>query len=195
MPLSRFPRHTRAGAIHVPRPRVPSHVALFARRLRALIIGAGLAATLLLGTELAAVHAAFASGLDVAAAEAQFLELVNAERVAAGLQPVQSDPRLVELARWRSEDMVARNFFSHDIGGFYVALLLGERQIAFSLAGENLASNTFDDEKTVTIAHSALMRSRSHRANVLRPEFNLAGIGVAIGPDNRKVFTEIFIQG
>ena len=52
----------------------------------------------------------------------------------AFLQPLSPDPRLMEVARWRSEDMVARNFFSHDLGGFNVGRLLRERQIPFNLA-------------------------------------------------------------
>ncbi|MGH2370575.1 MAG: CAP domain-containing protein, partial [Chloroflexota bacterium] len=45
-----------------------------------------------------------AAGLDVAMAEVQFLDLLNADRVANGLPPMEPDPRLMELARWRSED-------------------------------------------------------------------------------------------
>jgi uncharacterized protein YkwD len=100
----------------------------------------------------------------------------------------------MDLARWRSEDMVARNYFSHDIGGFVVAQVLRDRQIPFRLAGENLAYATYDDARTVPAAEGTLMSSAGHRANILRAEFNYVGVGVAAGPDGRVVFTQIFIQ-
>src|SRR5689334_14477254 len=73
---------------------------------------------------LAAYPSAPAAALDVAAAEAQFLDLLNADRTGNGLALLQADQRLMDLARWRSEDMVARNFFSHDIGGLTIFQLL-----------------------------------------------------------------------
>jgi hypothetical protein len=41
------------------------------------------------------------------------LDLVNAERRAAGLKPVKADPELVQVARAHSRDMLARGYFSH----------------------------------------------------------------------------------
>lgn len=133
--------------------------------------------------------------LDVAAAESAFLDLLNADRTANGLAPLQADPRLMDLARWRSEDMVARNFFSHDIGGLTIFQLLRDRQIPFRVAGENLAYNTFDEARTVAVAQDGLMSSPGHRANILRAQFNLVGVGVAAAPDGKVVYTQVFIQG
>ena len=148
----------------------------------------------LFGAQGSVVRPAFAS-VDVAAAEAQFLDLLNADRIAGGLQPLQADSRLMDVARWRSEDMVSRNFFGHDIGGFTIGRLLRERQIPINLAGENIVSNTFDDATTVALAQAELMRSASHRENVLRSDYNLVGVGVATGPNRRIVYTQIFVQG
>src|SRR5687768_12941725 len=92
------------------------------------------------------------ASVDVTAAELELIDLLNADRASAGLQPLLADPRLMEVARWRSEDMVSRNFFSHDLGGFNVGRLLRERQIPFNLAGENIVSNTFDEAATVAAA-------------------------------------------
>ena len=100
----------------------------------------------------------------------------------------------MELARWRSEDMVTRNYFSHDIGGYVVSRVLKERQIAFRLAGENLADTTYDDARTVPAAESGLMSSPGHSANILRSEFNYVGVGIAAATDGRIVLTQIFIQ-
>ena len=161
------------------------------RRLVAIAV----AITSLFGAQgpLSLTRTAHAS-VDVAAAEAQLIDLLNADRAAAGLQPLAADPRLMEVARWRSEDMVSRNFFSHDLGGFNVGRLLRERQIPFNLAGENIVSNTFDDGATVAAAQVELMKSADHRQNVLRGDYTAVGVGVAIGPNRRTVYTQIFIQ-
>ena len=132
--------------------------------------------------------------LDVAAAEGQFLDLLNADRVANGLPALVADQRLMDLARWRSEDMVARNYFSHDIGGLTIFQVLRDRQIRFRVAGENLADNDFDEARTVPIAEAMLMASPGHRANILRPEFDLVGVGIAVAADGRIVYTQVFIQ-
>ncbi|CAA9281745.1 MAG: Probable Co/Zn/Cd efflux system membrane fusion protein [uncultured Chloroflexi bacterium] len=134
------------------------------------------------------------AALDVSAAEGQLVELLNADRAAVGLPPLQSDPRLMDVARWRSEDMVARTYFGHDMGGFTIGRLLREHQVLFSLAGENIVSNTFEDMITVGLAQAELMKSSSHRENVLRSDYNLVGVGIALGPNRRTVFTQVFVQ-
>jgi uncharacterized protein YkwD len=134
------------------------------------------------------------ASVDVGAAEMQLIDLLNADRAAHGLQPLTPDPRLMEVARWRSEDMVSRNFFSHDLGGFNVGRLLREREIHFNLAGENIVSNTFDDAATVAAAQVELMKSTDHRQNVLGADYNAVGVGVAVGPNRRTVYTQIFVQ-
>jgi uncharacterized protein YkwD len=109
--------------------------------------------------------------------EARMLELVNAERAKAGLQPLRADPEVVPVARAHSQDMFARSYFSHvsPEGG-----TLGERmrkqQVRYLLAGENLAL-----APTLARAHQGLMDSPGHRANILRAEFGRVGIGVLDG--------------
>ena len=45
--------------------------------------------------------------------EAKMLQLVNAERVKRGLQPLKPDPEMTAVARAHSKDMFARGYFSH----------------------------------------------------------------------------------
>lgn len=170
--------------------------ALAATGLAAVLSAAPPAAGLAgLRTSLLGPHSVHATGIDVAVAELQFLDLINADRAAAGVPPVQADSRLMELARWRSEDMLARNYLSHDIGGFNVVNVLRERQIPFKLAGENICVNTFGEAETVKMAQVSLMRSAEHRDVILKPEFNLVGVGIATSADRRAVYTQIFVQG
>ena len=128
--------------------------------------------------------------------ERRMLGLVNADRTAAGLPPLELAADLASVARWRSEDMVARGYFSHEIAGVpgrNVFDVLEERGVTFSLAGENLAFNYYGAGETAGRAEGSLMDSPAHRANIVRPAFTHLGVGVAVAPDGRVVFTQLFI--
>ena len=175
-------------------------------RLARALAGMALAGSLALsGASLAAATstahaAAFGSSIGVQAAlpaeavfaaEAQLVELVNADRVANGLGPLHFGPELTALARWRSEDMLARDYLSHDIGGYQVFQVLEERGDSYRVAGENLAFN-YAGEQAVPAAEDALMNSPTHRANILRPDFTHIGVGIAVGADGKYLFTQLF---
>ena len=51
-----------------------------------------------------------------------------------------------------------------------------EAHISFMTAGENLAL-----AQTLSIAHTGLMHSPGHRANILNPAFHRVGIGIIEG--------------
>jgi uncharacterized protein YkwD len=109
--------------------------------------------------------------------EKQMLDLVNQERQAAGLSPLQADPELTEVARKHSADMFARGYFAHDTpDGLTPFDRMREANVRFLTAGENLAL-----APTLQIAHTGLMNSPGHRANILRREFGRVGIGVMDG--------------
>jgi uncharacterized protein YkwD len=120
--------------------------------------------------------------------EAQMLELVNAERRAAGLNPVKADPRMVVVAREHSRDMFARGYFSHDTPeGRDLSDRLQAAHIGYLSAGENLAL-----APTLLAAHSGLMHSPGHRANILRPQFGRLGIGILDGGNHGLMVTQAF---
>ena len=109
--------------------------------------------------------------------EKQMLDLVNQERVKAGLSPLQADPELTEVARKHSADMFARGYFAHDTPeGLSPFDRMKAANVRFTTAGENLAL-----APTLQIAHTGLMNSPGHRANILRREFGRVGIGVMDG--------------
>jgi uncharacterized protein YkwD len=109
--------------------------------------------------------------------EAQMLEMVNEERRAAGLKPVAPDPELTEVARAHSADMFARGYFAHvSPEGLSPFDRMTRAGVTFRTAGENLAL-----APTIKIAHTGLMNSPGHRANILRPEFGRLGIGITDG--------------
>ena len=109
--------------------------------------------------------------------EARMLQLVNRERVAAGLQPLAADPELTEVARQHSIDMFARGYFAHDTPeGRDPFDRMRDAGVHFSTAGENLAL-----APTVQVAHTGLMNSPGHRANILHKDFGRVGIGIMDG--------------
>jgi len=109
--------------------------------------------------------------------EKQMLDLVNSERVANGLQPLAPDPELTEVARRHSADMFARGYFAHDTPeGLSPFDRMKEANVRFLAAGENLAL-----APTLSVAHTGLMNSPGHRANILRPQFGRVGIGIMDG--------------
>jgi uncharacterized protein YkwD len=109
--------------------------------------------------------------------EKRMLDLVNQERAAAGLRPVVADPELTEVARRHSADMFARGYFAHDTPeGLTPFDRMRQANVSFLTAGENLAL-----APTLQVAHTGLMNSPGHRANILRPQFGRLGIGIMDG--------------
>ena len=109
--------------------------------------------------------------------EKQMLDLVNQERQAAGLNPLAPDPELTQVARQHSTDMFARGYFAHDTPeGLTPFDRMNKAGVRFLTAGENLAL-----APTLPLAHTGLMNSPGHRANILRPQFGRVGIGVMDG--------------
>lgn len=109
--------------------------------------------------------------------ELKMLEMVNKERVKHGLQPLQADRELTAVARAHSNDMFARGYFAHNTPeGKNPFDRMRAAGVKFSAAGENLAL-----AQTLEIAHTNLMNSPGHRANILQPAFGRLGIGILDG--------------
>lgn len=120
--------------------------------------------------------------------EQRMLELVNAERVNAGLRPLALDPAITAVARAHSRAMFARQFFAHtDPDGRSPFDRMAGAGIRFHTAGENLAY-----APAVEQAHTGLMNSPGHRANILRPEFRRIGIGVIASDGYGRTYTQNF---
>lgn len=120
--------------------------------------------------------------------ENEVLVLLNGERTRAGLKPLVSDPEVQAVARAHSLDMWQRGYFDHvDPDGKGVAERLRTAGITYLIAGENLAL-----APTVLIAHEGLMRSPSHRENILHPDFGRVGIGIVSAGANGILVTQDF---
>lgn len=120
--------------------------------------------------------------------EEQMLGMINKERTARGLKPLAPDPEMKPVARAHSNDMFAQGYFSHvDPEGKNPFQRMKDANINFGTAGENIAL-----AQTVEIAHSNLMNSPGHKANILNPAFNRIGIGILDGGFHGLMITQDF---
>jgi uncharacterized protein YkwD len=110
---------------------------------------------------------------------------LNAQRERHGLRPLTLNKRLSRAARLHAQDMVRRDYFSHDSlgGGSFVDRIrrTGYLRGAGSwTVGENLAWGTGGSSAPRAITEM-WMNSPGHRANILSASFREVGIGLAIG--------------
>lgn len=111
------------------------------------------------------------------AQEQQMIDLVNQERTKAGVNALAADMRLVKVARMKSLDMIKNNYFGHQSPVYGSPFdLLKSQGITYRTAGENIAGNS-----SVANAHTSLMNSAGHRANILNPNYSKIGIGIVAG--------------
>ena len=147
-----------------------------------------------------AVRAAWASGSFSTADEDLMVQLVNQARADAGLGPVAVSTAVRDTARWRSKDMIDRDFFSHAIPpeGYKVDYYMKQRGIAFSWWGETISKNTYSDSTSTQSAFNWFMGSSSHRAIILEPRPTHIGVGAYKGTyqsyANTHMYTMVFIQ-
>ena len=107
--------------------------------------------------------------------ESEIHRLVNEERTKSGLQPLQWNERLAELARQHSTDMRDNNYFNH--GNFSQRI----RTVCAGTAGENIFYSFGKDSSQIAeAAVNAWMNSPGHRANILSSFYHSEGVGFAV---------------
>lgn len=111
--------------------------------------------------------------------EAQFVDLVNADRAAAGLKPLRVDVALADVARTHSGRMSQAGTIFHNQN------LASEVTGPWLLLGENVGVGP-----NVPDLHRAFMASTYHRENVLG-DFTAVGVGIVMNGETIYV-TEVF---
>ena len=133
--------------------------------------------------------------------ETRFLDLVNKERAAVGLAPLQMRRELTDAARLHSLDMAVNGFFGH-VGpdgrghGERIAALdrtaladfSAENEATLSRAGGRIGANF-----AVNRLHANLMDSPGHRANILHPKATHVAFGVVRTEEGVWV-TQLFMR-
>ncbi len=121
--------------------------------------------------------------------EQKVAELVNIERQKAGLPALVFDSAVSNVARTKSKDMAANNYFAHQSPTYGSAGdMLTRFGIRWSAWGENIASGQRTPEAVVT----AWMNSSGHRANILSSNFSKIGVGYAVNSNGTPYWTQIF---
>jgi uncharacterized protein YkwD len=129
--------------------------------------------------------------------ESAMVAALNVDRTARGLIPVRMDSRLMAIARARSADMVAKDYFSHtQPDGRKVFDMLGEQHVTWYGAGEIIAWNTYPIDQTVSAANGQWMGSPGHKAIVISTSYNYVGVGLAIDEaSGKKLWTAVYLKG
>jgi uncharacterized protein YkwD len=126
--------------------------------------------------------------------EQQLYTLTNNARAANGLRKLVWDSTLASIARWRSKDMITRNYFSHSIppSGESVFNVMSQKGYCFNVAGENIGWNTYPDDQATAAIQDAFMSSSGHRANILGKAWDVMAVGAYKGSDGKKMWTVLF---
>lgn len=110
------------------------------------------------------------------AEEAQFasrvLELVNAERAKAGVQPLSFNQALLDCAQLRATECVTQYGHTRPDGSSCFTAF-SEFGIARGAWAENVAAGQRTPESVV----NAWMNSEGHRKNIMNPTYNYIGVG------------------
>src|SRR5690606_13256909 len=107
--------HSQQHARHRSHRMPVSATATKPRRIMTRAFGFGLSALIAAG--MLTWSPAVTTGWNQGSAEATLWQLLNGARVNNGMAPLQQHSTLISLARWRSSDMLAKNYFSHTIAG------------------------------------------------------------------------------
>lgn len=117
------------------------------------------------------------------------VELVNKERAAQGLAPLEIDPALDAIAQVRANEIIT--YFSHTRpNGQKVYPLYAEYGLNYRAAGENIAGG----QDTPAYVMDSWMHSTGHRANILNPAFGHIGVGCVYGGPYGIYWVQVFMN-
>jgi uncharacterized YkwD family protein/spore coat assembly protein SafA len=128
---------------------------------------------------------------DVQAQENEVIRLVNVERAKNGLHALTANWQLSRVARYKSQDMANKGYFSHTSPTYGSPFkMMEDFGIKFSAAGENIAMG----QRTPAEVMTAWMNSPGHRANILSASYWQIGVGLAKSKNGSLYWTQEFIK-
>jgi uncharacterized YkwD family protein len=122
---------------------------------------------------------------------AQVLELVNKERNSRGLQPLQLDSKLNQVAAEKARDMAANNYFAHESPTYGSPF---EMMNAFGISYRSAAENIAAGQRSAQEVMSSWMNSSGHRANILNPNYTSLGVGYYDAGSKAPYWVQEFTQ-
>jgi uncharacterized protein YkwD len=143
----------------------------------------------------ATAHSISQSDSRIGKEEQEILNLINQQRSKYGLDDLEWDAKLAELAADYSEKMARERFFSHyDKNGESVADRAAKAKITrWSKIGENLFTCQ-GYAKFTKLAVKSWLESSEHRRNMLDEDYTQTGIGIAKAKSGKIYITQVFIQ-
>jgi len=123
--------------------------------------------------------------------EREVIKLVNAERAKRGLSAYGHNWELSRVARYKSDDMRDKNYFSHTSPTYGSPFtMMKSFGIRYTAAGENIAMG----QKSALSVVNAWMNSSGHRANILSSNFTEIGVGYSVDSKGTTYWTQMFIR-
>ena len=119
--------------------------------------------------------------------ESEVIRLVNEVRRENGLKALTANWELSRVARYKSQDMLNKGYFSHTSPTYGTPFqMIKALGLSFRTAGENIARGYSTPQAVV----NGWMNSSGHRANILNASYTQIGVGyVAQG----NYWTQMFI--
>lgn len=119
---------------------------------------------------------------------AELVARTNAVRTAQGLAVLNLSPELEQAAIAKANDMFANNYFGHySPTGTSPWVFFKNAHYSYTAAGENLATDYIDGADIVP----AWLSSKTHRDNLLNPNYRDIGIAVLDGTINGSPTTVV----
>lgn len=119
------------------------------------------------------------------------LKEINSARVEEGLKPLKLNEELNKIAIIKAKDMAKEEKLSHDSKKFGMTFnLIKKEGIKYSAAAENIA-RWHDTPKFVA---ERWLQSKGHRGNILNPEYDETGIGLAQDKNGKNYWVQLFIR-
>lgn len=119
--------------------------------------------------------------------EQQVIDLINNIRVQNGLSKLKVNWELSRVARYKSQDMHDKNYFSHTSPTYGSPFdMMTAFGISYRTAGENIAKGYTTPQSVV----NGWMNSSGHRANILNSAYTQIGVGYV---SSGNYWTQMFI--
>ncbi len=123
----------------------------------------------------------FNNASDNTASEKLIFHLTNGCRATNGVLPLIYSNDVARVARYHSNNMATKNFFSHpDTDGLNVSGRLDKFGIEWYHCGENIAAGYYDPY----VINNGWYNSQGHRKNMLNYKYKYLGIGIAYGSNS-----------
>ncbi len=123
--------------------------------------------------------------------EEEVVQLVNQERAKYGLKPLTSNWEVARVARYKSQDMINKNYFDHNSPTYGTPFqMMKNFGITYKTAGENIAAG----QTTAQAVVKAWMNSEGHRKNILSSSYTQIGVGYVKGGSYGHYWTQMFIS-